>query len=172
MKKLTLVFALALFSLASFSQKYAYVDTKYILENIPEYIQAQKTLDDLSEQWENEIEGKKKIIQKKYQSYQAEELLLPPEMKKKKQQEIFKLEDELNQFQQKKFGVEGELFQKRKALIEPIQNKVYKAIKELASVGNYDMIFDKANQTNILYANPRLDKSKRILKNLGYSVKK
>ena len=172
MKKLTLVFALALFSLASFSQKYAYVDTKYILENIPEYIQAQKTLDDLSEQWENEIEGKKKVIQKKYQSYQAEELLLPPEMKKKKQQEIFKLEDELNQFQQKKFGVEGELFQKRKALIEPIQNKVYKAIKELASVGNYDMIFDKANQTNILYANPRLDKSKRILKNLGYSVKK
>ncbi|MGB1039705.1 MAG: OmpH family outer membrane protein [Flavobacteriales bacterium] len=172
MKKLTLVFALALFSLASFSQKYAYVDTKYILENIPEYIEAQKTLDDLSEQWENEIEAKKKVIQKKYQSYQAEELLLPPEMKKKKQQEIFKLEDELNQFQQKKFGVEGELFQKRKALIEPIQNKVYKAIKELASVGNYDMIFDKANQTNILYANPRLDKSKRILKNLGYSVKK
>ena len=171
MKKITLILAATLFSLASFAQKYAYVDTKYILENIPEYIQAQKTLDDLSEKWETEIEAKKTNIQKKFQQYQAEELLLPAEMKKKKQEEIYMLEDDLAKFQQKKFGVEGELFQKRKELIEPIQNKVYNAIKELASVGNYDMIFDKANQTNILYANPKLDKSKRILKNLGYDTK-
>ena len=171
MKKLTLFLAATLFSLASFSAKYAYVDTKYILENIPEYIEAQKTLDDLSEKWEKEIEAKKANLQKKFQQYQAEELLLPDEMKKKKQQEIFQLEDELAKFQQDKFGVEGELFKKRKELIEPIQNKVYNAIKELASVGGYDFIFDKANQTNILYANPKLDKSKRILKNLGYNTK-
>ena len=74
----------------------------------------------------------------------------------------------MSKFQQDKFGVEGELFQKRKELIEPIQNKVYNAVKELASVGNYSFIFDKANQSNILYADSKLDKSQRILKNLGY----
>lgn len=170
MKKIILALALSFFSLATFSQtKYAYVDTKYILENIPEYIQAQKTLDDLSEKWQADIEAKKATINKKYQQYQAEELLLPAEMKKKKQEEIFALEDELAKFQYQKFDPEkGELFLKRKELIEPIQNKVYNAIKELASVGNYAFIFDKANQSNILYADPKLDKSKRILKNLGY----
>jgi outer membrane protein len=89
-------------------------------------------------------------------------------MKKKKREEIFSLENGLSKFQQDKFGVEGELFQKRKELIEPIQNKVYNAVKELASVGNYSFIFDKANQSNILYADSKLDKSQRILKNLGY----
>ena len=89
MKKITLALALAFFTLASFSQRYAYVDTKYILENIPEYIEAQKTLDDLSDKWEAEIEAKKTAIQKKFQAYQAEELLLPDDMKKKKQEEIY-----------------------------------------------------------------------------------
>jgi outer membrane protein len=168
MKKIILTLAIALFSLAAISQKYAFVDTDYILKNIPEYITAQKTLDDLSEKWEAEIEAKKRVINKKYQQYQAEELLLPDDMKKKKREEIFSLEDELSKFQQDKFGVEGELFQKRKELIEPIQNKVYNAVKELASVGNYSFIFDKANQSNILYADSKLDKSQRILKNLGY----
>jgi outer membrane protein len=171
MKKLSLILVAILFSVASFAQKFAFVDTKYILENIPEYITSQKTLDDLSEKWETEIEAKKSTIQKKFQQYQAEELLLPAEIKKKKQQEIFTLEDDLAKFQQEKFGIEGELFNKRKELIEPIQNKVYNAIKELASVGGYDFIFDKANQTNILYADSKLDKSKRILKNLGYDSK-
>ena len=168
MKKIILTLAIALFSVATFAQKYAYVDTDYILKNIPEYITAQKTLDDLSEKWEAEIESKKGVINKKYQQYQAEELLLPEDMKKKKREEIFTLEDNLSKFQQDKFGVEGELFQKRKELIEPIQNKVYNAVKELASVGNYSFIFDKANQSNILYADSKLDKSQRILKNLGY----
>lgn len=168
MKKIILTLAIALFSVATFAQKYAYVDTDYILKNIPEYITAQKTLDDLSEKWEADIESKKSVINKKYQQYQAEELLLPEDMKKKKREEIFTLEDNLSKFQQDKFGVEGELFQKRKELIEPIQNKVYNAIKELASVGNYSFIFDKANQSNILYADSKLDKSQRILKNLGY----
>ncbi|MEZ7931954.1 MAG: OmpH family outer membrane protein [Flavobacteriales bacterium] len=168
MKKIILTLAIALFSVATFAQKYAYVDTDYILKNIPEYITAQKNLDDLSEKWEADVESKKRVINKKYQQYQAEELLLPEDMKKKKREEIFSLENGLSKFQQDKFGVEGELFQKRKELIEPIQNKVYNAVKELASVGNYSFIFDKANQSNILYADSKLDKSQRILKNLGY----
>ena len=170
MKKLIIALALSVFSLMSFAQtKYAYIDSEYILNNIPEFIEAQKKLDNMSETWQTEIETKRANINKKYQQYQAEEMLLPGEMKKKKQEEIFALEDDLAKFQYEKFDPEkGELFIKRKELIEPIQNKIYSAVKELASVGNYAFIFDKANQSNILYADPKLDKSKRILKNLGY----
>lgn len=168
MKKLILTLTIALFSFVSFSQKYAYVDTKYILENIPEYVAAQKTLDDLSEKWQGEAEVKQKEIAKKFNDFKAEQILLTDDMKNKKISEIEGLEQDLNKFRKEKFGVDGELYKKRKELIEPIQNKIYNAVKELASTGNYSFIFDKANQSNILYANPKLDKSKRILKNLGY----
>lgn len=168
MKKLILTLLIASVAVVSFSQKYAYVDTKYILENIPEYTEAQKQLDDLSEKWQKEIEAKYQIIDKKYKEYQAEQVLLPEDMKRKREDEIIALEKEVKELQKKKFGVEGELFQKRKELIEPIQNKVYNAIKELAATSNYAFVFDKANQSNILYADPALDKSKRILKTLGY----
>jgi outer membrane protein len=168
MKKIILTLALALFSVASFSQKYAYVDTKYILENIPEYKTAQKQLDDLSELWQKEIEEKYKAIDKKYKEYQAEQVLLPDDMKRKREEEIIALEKEVKAEQKQRFGVKGDLYQKRKELIEPIQNKVYNAIKELATTANYAFVFDKSNQTNILYADPKLDKSKRVLKTLGY----
>lgn len=168
MKKLILTLIFASVALVTFSQKYAYVDTKYILENIPEYQEAQKQLDDLSEKWQKEIEEKYQIIDKKYKEYQAEQVLLPEDMKRKREDEIIALEKEVKELQKQRFGVDGDLYQKRKELIEPIQNKVYNAIKELASTSNYAFVFDKANQSNILYADPQLDKSKRILKTLGY----
>ncbi len=168
MKKFIATIALSIFTLTMFAQKYAYVDSKYILENIPEYKEAQKELDELSEKWQKEVAAKYKVIDKKYKDYQAEQVLLPEDMKVKKEDEIIRLEEEVKAFQQKKFGKDGELFQKRKELIEPIQNKVYNAIKELATTSNYAFVFDKANQSNILYADPKLDKSKRVLKELGY----
>lgn len=168
MKKAILTLAIGLFTLTAFSQKYAYVDSKYILENIPEYKTAQKELDDLSEKWQKEVEAKYQIIDKKYKDYQAEQVLLPDDMKQQREEEIIKLEQEVKEFQKTKFGVKGDLFKKRKELIEPIQNKVYNAIKELAVASNYGFVFDKANQTNIMYADPKLDKSKRVLKELGY----
>lgn len=168
MKKLVLLTALAIFSLSLSAQKYAYVDSKYILENIPEYKEAQKQLDDLSEKWQKELEEMYKEIDKKYKEYQAEQVLLPEETKTKRENEIIELENKAREFKKNKFGVDGELFQKRKELIEPIQDKVYKAIKELATTSGYDFVFDKANQSNILYADPKNDKSKRVLKELGY----
>lgn len=168
MKKLAYILAFSLFTISASAQKYAYVDSKYILENIPEYQEAQKQLDDLSEKWQKELEGKYKLIDKKYKEYQAEQVLLPEETKAKRENEIIELEKDAREFKKGKFGVDGELFQKRKELIEPIQNKVYNAIKELATTSNYAFVFDKANQSNILYADPKLDKSKRVLKELGY----
>lgn len=168
MKKLTLIITILLFSFVSISQKYAYIDSKYILEKIPEYAEAQKQLNDLAKKWQKEIEDKYAEIDKKIQEFQAEQLLLPDEMKKQRQAEIAKLQKEAKKYQQDKFGVEGELFKKRQELIEPIQNKIYSAVKELATTGNYSFVFDKANQSNILYADPKYNKSDRVLKIMGY----
>jgi len=168
MKKIVLSLILSSFALLAISQKYAFVDTKYILDNIPEFKEAQKELDQLSEKWQRDAEQKKRDLDNKIRDYQAEQVLLSADMRKKREQEIQNLQEDLKTFQKEKFGVKGELYKKRKELIEPIQNKVYKAIKDLAKTSNYDFIFDKANQTNILYADSKYDKSKRILKDLGY----
>lgn len=168
MKKLILFTAFALFSISLSAQKYAYVDSKYILENIPEYQEAQKQLDDLSEKWQGELEEMYKEIDKKYKEYQAEQVLLPEETKAKRENEIIELEKAAREYKKNKFGVDGELFQKRKELIEPIQDKVYKAIKEMATTSGYAFVFDKANQSNILFADSKYDRSKRVLKELGY----
>ncbi len=150
------------------AQKFAYVDTKYILSQMSEYEEAQKELDQISENWQKEIEAKYKQIDKKYKAYQAEEILLPNEIKRKREEEIVQLEKEVKTLQKEKFGVNGELFQKRKEIIEPIQDKIYEAIKNYATTKGYDMIFDRSGgQTNIMYANAKLNKSNAILKKLG-----
>ncbi len=169
MRKIFLILILAIgLSAVTNAQKYAYIDSKYILENIPEYTQAQKKLDDLSEKWQKEIEEKYAEIEKLYKAYQADQILLPEDMKRKREDEIVRKEREAKEFQKQKFGVNGELFQKRQELIKPIQDKIYKAVKNMAEESNYVFVFDKANQSNIMYASPKLNKSDLILKKMGY----
>jgi len=151
------------------AQKFAYIDTEYILKNIPEYEEAQKQLDELSERWENQIERKYEQIAKKREDYQAEEILLTENMKNKRREEIIKLEDEAKELKKEKFGVDGELFKKRKELIKPIQEKIYKAVQETANIGRYSIIFDKASRgLTMVYTNPQYDKSDDILRRMGY----
>lgn len=170
MKKLILLVMIAIFTIGgAVAQKFAFVDTDYILSNIPEFAEAQKQIDDMSKSWQNQIESKKKDIEKLYKSYQAEELLLTAEMKQKRQDEIVKKEKQLQEFQQEKFGVKGELFTKRQELIQPIQDQIYNAIRDISETGNYMIVFDRAGQTNIIYSNARYDKSDDVLKKLGYS---
>jgi outer membrane protein len=152
------------------AQKFAFVDSDYILENIPDYQAAQKELDQLSVKWQNQIEAKYAEIDKLYKSYQAEQVLMTEDMKRKKEDEIIKKEKEAKDYQKSKFGVEGELYKRRQELVKPIQDDIYNAIKEVATVGNYAIIFDKSTQSNVLYANSRYDKSDDILKKLGYEV--
>ena len=171
MKKTVALFLLFIgLSTVSFSQKFAYVDTDYILENIPEYQEAQKQLDELSVQWQKQIEAKYAEIDRLYKAYQAEQILLNEEMKAKRENEIIKKEQEVKEFQKAKFGVDGELFKKRQELIQPIQDQIYNALKEIAEGGSYSVILDRAGQSNILYANSRYDKSDDVLKKLGYSA--
>jgi outer membrane protein len=163
----TLILMLGL-SFSVQAQKYAYVDTDYILSNIPEYKSAQQQVDNLSVQWQKEIEAKYAEIDKMYKAFQAEQILLTEEMKKKRENEIIAKEKEVKELQKSRFGVDGELFKKRQELVKPIQDKVYNAIKQLAEKGTYAVIFDKASGATLLYTNPKFDKSDDILLSLGY----
>jgi outer membrane protein len=152
------------------AQKFAYVDTKYILDNLPEYAEAQAQLDDLATQWQTEVEEKFAEVEKMYQDYQAQSVLLPEDMKKKKEQEIIDLEVEAKQSQRKYFGKDGELFKKRQELVKPIQEKIYNAIQDLAEDYNYGVIFDKSGSLSMMYANPKYDISDDVLDQLGAAM--
>lgn len=153
------------------AQKYAFVNTEYILNNIPEYADAQTQLDELSVQWQKEVETKFAEIDKMYKSFQNEAVLLPEEMKKKREDEIIKKEKEAKDLQKKRFGKEGDLFKKRQELIKPIQEKVYTAIEDMATDDNYAVIFDKASNATLIYTNPKFDISEQVLDKLGYTYK-
>ena len=163
------VLFIALFSIPTFSQKSAYVDTEYILGKIPSYENAQKKLDELSETWKQEVDNKYKEVEQKYKEYQTESALLSAEMKRQREDEIINLEKEANELKDKYFGTEGELYNKRKELVKPIQDEVFNAIKEIATEGNYAFIFDKSADMSLLYTDPKYDISDDILKKLGYN---
>ncbi|MBL4862932.1 MAG: OmpH family outer membrane protein [Crocinitomicaceae bacterium] len=153
------------------SQKYAYIDSDYILENIPEYEEAKKKLDKLAERWTKEIEKRYDVLTMKKDNFAREEVLLPKEEKKKRQEEIEQLETEAMQMQKTRFGVAGDYFNKRQELIKPIQDRVYEAMQEVASKRNYSFVFDKANQSNLIYADDKYDISKSVLKEMGITIK-
>lgn len=167
MKKLLLIALLSLGSLGlSHAQKYAFIDVEYILGQMPEYTEAQKQLNTLAEKYQQEIEVKYAEIAKKENELKQEEILLPPDAKKQRQAEIDQLRQEAQMLQQQKFGVNGDLFNKRKELIEPIQNKIYKAVKAMSDEKGYDFVLDKGANSNILFVDPKYDKSDAILKEL------
>ncbi len=152
-----------------FSQKFAFVDTKYILKNIPSYNAAQDKLDKLSEEWQQEVETMREEVEEMYKKFQAERVLLTEEMKKQREEEIIEKEKEVRELQNKYFGREGKLYQKRQELVKPIQDEVYKAVKELSETGNYAVIFDSASGPTMLYTDPSFDKSDEVLEILGYT---
>lgn len=157
-------------STRSEAQRFAYVDTEYVLDNISEYKAAQQQLDQLSVQWQKEIEDKYAVIDKLYKAYQAEQILLTEEMKRKREDEIIQKEKEVKEFQKKHFGFEGELFKKKQELVKPIQDKIYEAVKEMAVGQNYAIIFDKSGSLTMLFASPKYDKSEEILTKMGYKA--
>lgn len=170
MKNLLVILCVVLFSGAIQAQKFAYVDSEYIMKQIPEFQEAQQELDKLSQQWQQEIEKRYQKIEEMYKSYQAESVLLTDEMRQQREDEIIQMEQEVQQFQKEKFGVEGELFQKRQELVQPIQDKVYDALKEVSTSSGYDFIFDKSAQSGILFADEKYDKSDLVLRKLGVKI--
>jgi outer membrane protein len=128
---LTLILLLSL-PLTNYAQKFAYVDTEYILSLLPDYKSAQNKLNELAEKWQKDVDTKYESIDKMYKEYQAEKILLTPEQQKSREDDIINKEKEAKQFQQDKFGYEGELFKKRQELVKPIQDKVFEAIQKIA----------------------------------------
>lgn len=172
MKKIFLTSLLVAFiGYCSMAQKYAFVDTDYILDNIPEYADAQTQLDELSVQWQKEIETKFTEIDKLYKAFQSESVLLPEDMKKKREDDIIKKEKDAKDLQKKRFGKDGDLFKKRQELVKPIQDKVYTAIEGIAADDNYAVVFDKANNATLIYTNPKYDISEQVLDKMGYTYK-
>src|ERR1035438_8560239 len=170
MKKSILITCFMLAVGLTYAQKYCYVNSEYILANIPEYKTAQTQLDQLSAQWQKEIEGKYTEIEKLYKSYQAEQILLTEDLKKKRIGEIETKEKEAKELQKTRFGYQGELFKKRQDLVKPIQDKIYAAIKKFSEDGSYAIVFDKSSDLIMLYTNPKYDKSDEILLAMGYKA--
>ncbi|MDG2081272.1 MAG: OmpH family outer membrane protein [Bacteroidales bacterium] len=164
---LTATLMLTAYTAKAQQQKYAYVDTQYILDNIPEFQDAQDELDEYSKKWQKEIEDNYGKVSEMYQKYQAEAVLLPEDIKRKREEEIIDKEKEVKDLQQQYFGKEGDLFKKRQELIQPIQEKVYNAIESIASSSNYSFVFDKAGGMTLLYGNPKYDISDDVLDEVG-----
>ncbi len=150
------------------AQKFAFVDSEYIRNNIPAFTAAQQQLDKLSEGWEKEVADGYAAVEQMYKDYQAEVVLLSQDQKRKREEAIINKEKEVKDLQNRYFGMEGELFKKREELVKPIQDQILKAIKEISVEGSYAVIFDTSAGSNILFANPRYDLSDQVLQKLGY----
>ena len=169
MKRILLLLCILIFVGNIKAQKFAYVDSQFILEHIPEYKQAKQELDNISYQWQEEIENAYQDIDKLYRAYQTDKVLLTDKMRQDREDEIIQKEKDVKELQQQRFGTDGDLYKKQEELIRPIQNLIYNAIQEYAKEGRYGVIFDKSSDLLMLYADENLDKSEKILDRLGYN---
>ena len=168
MKKLFLTLLIPVLAVtAAFAQRFAYVDSEYILKHVPEYASSQKQLAAISDQWQKETDARFQEIDRMYKAYQADQVLMTADMKKRRENEIIDKEKAAKDFQRQKFGPDGELAQRSTALIKPIQDRVAKAVQAIAESENLDMVFDKNSEVIMLYANPRYDKSAAVITRLG-----
>lgn len=149
------------------AQRFAYVDTEYILNQMPEYKSAQKQIDLMVLEWKKEIENTKKEIATMRNNLEAEKVFLTDEMRKKREEEIERKEKELRDFQSNKFSPNGELYIKRQELIKPIQDKIYDAIQRVVKDNALDFIFDRSSSVTMLYANVKYDRSDEVLEVMG-----
>jgi outer membrane protein len=169
MKKLFfgMLFLLAVATTASAQQHYCLIDSKYLLDKMNDYKDAQGKLDNLSKAWQEEIDKMMADVDKMYKGYQAERPMLSDEMRKKREDEIVAKEKAAKDLQKQRFGYEGDLFKKREELVKPIQDRLFNAVQKMATSKGYDMVFDKAGGITVFYADPKLDKSEDVLKILG-----
>ena len=168
MKKILFIaLSCLLVTAANYAQRYAVIDTKYILNKMPEYTDADKKLQLISEQWQKEIDDRQAELDKMYKDYDAEQFMLSDDLKKKREDELFNKEKELRDLQKRRFGYQGDLFKEREKLVKPLQDKVYNAVQKIAVARGYDFILDKSEGITVIFADPKLDKSDDILRELG-----
>ena len=163
-------FSLMLTAFSANAQRYAIIDTKYVLDKIPEYKDANKKLEEMADAWQKEIDLQQADLDKMYRQLETEKAMLTPELLKKREDEIFNKEKQVRDLQRRRFGFEGDYFRKKQELVKPIQDKVYNAVQRLATERLYDFILDKSEGITVIFADPKLDKSDDVLKILGVKL--
>ncbi|MGN1375810.1 MAG: OmpH family outer membrane protein [Prevotella sp.] len=151
------------------AQKFALVDMEYILKNIPAYERANEQLTQVGKKWQAEVEALNTEAQTMYKNYQNEVVFLSQEQKKSRQEAIMNKEKEAGDLKRKYFGPEGELFKKRTSLMTPIQEEIYNAVKDICDMRGYSLVLDRASDSGIIFASPKIDISNEVLQKLGYS---
>lgn len=149
------------------AQRTAYVDTRYILEKMPEYAAAEKEIDLISQRWQKELDAQYAAIEQLYQKYRAEEVLMTDAIKRERQDEILQKEKQAKEYQRKRFGFEGDVFKQREEKVKPIQDRVFAAIEIVAKERKLDFVFDKSGAVVLLYTNAAYDLSDEVLAKLG-----
>nr|WP_294706132.1 OmpH family outer membrane protein [Prevotella sp.] len=170
MKKIIMILMMAVMAITANAQKYALIDMEYILKNVPAYERANEQLNQVSKKWQAEVEALNIEASTMYKNYQNEVVFLSQEQKKAKQEAIMNKEKEASELKKKYFGPEGELFKKREALMGPIQEEIYNAVKEVSDLRGYSLVLDRASNSGIIFGSPKIDISNEVLKKLGYSA--
>jgi outer membrane protein len=170
MRQLLFIFLFSVCALFSQAQRYALIDTRYILDKLPDYKSANKKIEEIAEAWQQEIDLMQADLDKMYRELEVERAMLTPELLKKREDEIYNKEKQVRDLQKKRFGYEGDYFKKKQELVKPIQDKVYNAVQKLASEKMYDFVLDKSEGITIIFADPKLDKSDDVLKILGIKL--
>lgn len=155
----------------AWAQRFGYVDSQYILEQMPEYQNAQKEIEQMSQQWQQEVEAAYQKIEQMYQDYRAREVLLSKDDKQRMQDEIMQEEKKAKELQRQHFGVEGDLFKMRQEKMKPIQDRLIQTIEAVAKEKKTEMIFDKSGSMILLYSDPKFDYTKDVLQKLGITPK-
>ena len=161
---------MAVMAITANAQKYALIDMEYILKNVPAYERANEQLNQVSKKWQAEVEALNIEASTMYKNYQNEVVFLSQEQRKAKQEAIMNKEKEASELKKKYFGPEGELFKKREALMGPIQEEIYNAVKEVSDLRGYSLVLDRASNSGIIFGSPKIDISNEVLKKLGYSA--
>lgn len=167
----SVLFILLMFavSVTASAQNYALIDMEYILKRIPAYERANEQLNELSQKWQSEIETVTQDAQQLYKDYQAKYASLSDTQKTQKEEEVIAKEKGISELRRKYFGPEGELAKRQEALMKPIQDDIYEAVKLVAEQKGYSTVIDRASATSIIFASPRIDISNEVLAKLGYS---
>ena len=173
MKRILLPLLLAVCALGvtlpASAQKFVLIDMEYILKNIPAYERANEQLNQISRKWQAEVEALSTEAQNLYKTYQSEAVFLSAEQKKLREEAIVKKEKDAAELKKKYFGPEGELFKKRESLMTPIQDEIYNAIKDISEAKGYSLVLDRASDSGIIFASPKIDISSEVLVKLGYA---
>ena len=169
MKKIIMLMLLCATTLSMQAQKFALVDMEYILKNVPAYERANEQLNQVSKKWQAEVEALNTEASTMYKNYQNEVVFLSQEQKKAKQEAIMQKEKEASDLKKKYFGPEGELFKKRESLMTPIQEEIYNAVKDISDLRGYSLVIDRASDSGIIFASPKIDISNEVLSKLGYN---